>query len=212
MNYIAYLRVSTTKQDYGLEAQQDMINKWLKGKGELIATFQEKISGKINKRPELERAIALCKKEDATLLIAKLDRLSRDVAFLFELKNSGIQIACCELPELNTLTLGIFATMAQHEREIISARTKAGLEVARSKGKQIGRKKGDLIKPPIQAREARRSLAIDRNKSAIQAAKHFKEKGLNNSEIAREMNSLGFTAPKGGSLESGQIRRLLAFD
>lgn len=211
MNYIAYLRVSTTKQDYGLEAQQDMINKWLKGKGELIATFQEKISGKINKRPELEKAIDLCKKEDATLLIAKLDRLSRDVAFLFELNNSGVKIACCDLPELNTLTLGIFATMAQHERELISLRTKAGLEIARLKGKRIGRKKGESIKPSKQAKEVKRSMAIERNKKAIQAAKHFKEKGLNNSEIAREMNSLGFTAPKGGSLESCQIKRLLAF-
>lgn len=211
--YIAYLRVSTNKQDYGLDSQLEMINKWLKGKGELIATFQEKMSGKINKRPELEKAIETCKRENATLLIAKLDRLSRDVAFLFFLKNSGVNIACCDLPELNTLTLGIFATMAQHEREIISARTKAGLDIAKKKGKLIGRQKGQYRKHPIEEiKKAKRELALDRNKAAIKAAKHFKEKGLNNNRIGDELNSLGFTAPRGGKLTSKQVFRLLELD
>lgn len=212
MKYIAYLRVSTTKQEYGLDSQLELINKWLTGKGELIATFQEKMSGKINKRPELEKAIEACKKESATLLIAKLDRLSRDVAFLFFLKNSGVNIACCDLPELNTLTLGIFATMAQHERELISSRTKAGLQVARSKGKIIGRQKGQYRKYPMQEiKEGKRILALERNKAAIRAAKHFMEKGLNNSDIAKELNSLGFKASRGGELTSKQASRLLKF-
>lgn len=212
MKYIAYLRVSTTKQDYGLHSQLDMINKWLKDRGDLVATFQEKISGKISKRPELEKAIDLCKKEKATLLIAKLDRLSRDVAFLFDLKKSGVSIACCDLPELNTLTLGIFATMAQHEREIISARTKAGLEVARKKGKKIGRQKGEYRRHPTkEIRESKKQIALERNKNTIKAIQHFKDKGLNNSEIARELNSLGFSAPRGGKLESKQVKRLSAY-
>lgn len=210
--FVAYLRVSTTKQDYGLDSQLEMISRWARSKGEIIETFQERISGKINKRPELEKAIELCKKEGATLVIAKLDRLSRDVAFLFELKNSGVNIACCELPELNTLTLGIFATMAQHEREIISARTKAGLEIARKKGKKIGGYKNSPTEEHKEIiRNNKRNIAIERNKAAIQAAKHFKEKGLNNARIAVELNSLGFTAARGGKLSSKQIDRFLKY-
>ena len=127
--YIAYMRTSTSKQEYGLDSQLDIVNKWVIGKGEVISYHQEQVSGKVDNRPMLQKAIDECKKEGATLLITKLDRLSRNVAFLFQLKDSGVDIACCDLPDLNTLTLGIFATMAQHERELISRRTKEGLAV-----------------------------------------------------------------------------------
>ena len=140
--FIGYIRVSTDKQNHGLDAQLNNINNFIKNKGELLAYYQDKASGKLDIRLGLNDALEHCKKEGATLLIAKLDRLSRNVVFLFQIKNSGVDIACCDLPELNTLTLGIFATMAQHERELISKRTKEGMEAAKKKGKKIGRKKG----------------------------------------------------------------------
>ena len=211
--YVSYLRVSTTKQNYGLDSQLDIVNKWVAGRGEVISYFQEQVSGKIDNRPMLQKAIDECKKEGATLLITKLDRLSRNVAFLFQLKDSGIDIACCDLPDLNTLTLGIFATMAQHERELISKRTKEGLAVAKAKGKKIGRKKGYIRNKDItgKIKEALKAKVLMINKKAIKAARHFQEKGFNNSKIAKELNSLGFTASKGGLFQSIQVKRLLVY-
>jgi DNA invertase Pin-like site-specific DNA recombinase len=209
--FIGYIRVSTDKQNHGLYAQLNNINNFIKNKGELLAYYQDKASGKLDIRLGLNDALEHCKKEGATLLIAKLDRLSKNVVFLFQIKNSGVDIACCDLPELNTLTLGIFATMAQHERELISKRTKEGMEAAKKKGKKIGRKKGYIrhqsITEKINAAKKIKSLTI--NQKAAKAALHFKNKGLSNYAIANELNQLGFVASRGGQLESTQIRRIL---
>lgn len=211
--YIAYYRVSTNKQNYGLEAQQEVVNKWIINKGELINSYQEKISGKINLRPELEKAIEQCKKEDATLLIAKLDRLSRNVSFLFDLRDSGIKIACCDLPELNTLNLGIFATMAQHERELISKRTKEGLAVAKAKGKKLGGFRGSL--KGIEAMKEVRTLKAqenDNNKKALKSISYFyfKEGIKNLSEIARKLNGQGIKTARGKNFQAVQVQILLS--
>jgi DNA invertase Pin-like site-specific DNA recombinase len=209
--FVAYTRVSTLKQNHGLDSQLDIINNWVKKRvGRIIHISKEKVSGKINERPALTEAIEICKKENATLLIAKLDRLSRNVAFLFKIKDSGIKIACCDLPELNTLTLGIFATMAQHERELISRRTKEGLKVAKSKGKIIGRKKGYIRSHGITEKInfAKKQKAISRNLKTYKAILHFQSKNLNSNQIAKELNSLGFTAPKGGRLQANQVDRI----
>ena len=210
-NYISYTRVSTQKQNHGLDSQFEIINNWVKNKGTIINHFEEKISGKIDSRPELEKAIEFCKKENAILLIAKLDRLSRNVSFLFQIKDSGVEIACCDLPELNTLTLGIFATMAQHERELISKRTKEGLKIAKSKGKKIGRQKGYIRNEDItnKIKAVQFQKAKIRNEKTYKAILHFKNKGLNNYQISKELNLLGFTAAKGGKIESTQIKRIL---
>ena len=209
--FIGYIRVSTNKQNYGLDAQLNLINNYVKNQGILIAHYEDKISGKVNERSGLESALGHCKKEGATLLIAKLDRLSRNVVFLFQIKNSGVDIACCDLPELNTLTLGIFATMAQHERELISKRTKEGLAAAKTKGKKIGRSKGykrdSSISDKIKIAKKSKSLAV--NQKTLNAIKHFKNKGICNYQIAKELNQLGFTASKGGKLQSVQVGRML---
>jgi DNA invertase Pin-like site-specific DNA recombinase len=209
--FIGYIRVSTEKQNHGLDAQLNSINNFIKNKGELLAYYQDKASGKLDIRSGLNDALEHCKKEGATLLIAKLDRLSRNVVFLFQIKNSGVDIACCDLPELNTLTLGIFATMAQHERELISKRTKEGMAAAKKKGKKIGRKKGYIrnhsITEKINTAKKIKSLTI--NQKAAKAALHFKNKGLSNYAIANELNQLGFVASRGGQLESTQVRRIL---
>ena len=124
-NYIAYVRTSTGRQVLGLEEQQTRINQFIKSTGDnLIEVVVEQESGKNNNRVKLEYATNLCIKHGYTLLFTKLDRLSREVEFLFTLRNKGVKLRCIDLPELNTLTLGIFGSVAQWERELISNRTK----------------------------------------------------------------------------------------
>src|SRR4030095_6309592 len=106
-----------------------------------IASFTEKESGKINSRPQLLTAIDYAKEHSATLLIAKLDRLSRNASFIMTLRDTGVNFVCCDMPEANTLTIGIMAVMAQDERERISRRTKDALAVLKKRGVKLGNPK-----------------------------------------------------------------------
>lgn len=138
MKYIAYFRVSTDKQGQsglGLEAQQAAIAAYAT---DVLATYVEIESGKVDTRPQLLAALAHCEQSGATLLIAKLDRLSRDAAFLFTLRKSGVQILAADMPSAGMLEFGIRAIFAQHEREQISARTKAALQAAKARGQTLG--------------------------------------------------------------------------
>lgn len=135
MKYVAYYRVSTQKQGksgLGLDAQRKAVADFVRS-GELAAEFQEVESGKKDKRPMLLKAIETAKQSGATLLIAKLDRLSRKASFILALKESGVPFICCDMPEANTLTIGIMAIMAEHEREMTSARTKAAAQVRKER-------------------------------------------------------------------------------
>lgn len=139
MKFVAYYRVSTKRQNLGLDAQRNTVLNYINSVGgKLINTYEEKESGKCNSRIELTKAINYCKVNNATLVIAKLDRLSRSVSFIFALKDANIKFYCCDIPELNTLTLGIFATIAESERETISCRTKAALQAKKDKGFKLG--------------------------------------------------------------------------
>ena len=208
--FIAYYRVSTNKQEHGIDGQKNTVAKWIVGKGEVINYFQENVSGKINDRAELLKAVESCKKENATLLIAKLDRLSRNVSFLFDLKDSGIDIACCDLPELNTLTLGIFATMAQHERELIGKRVKEGLEVAKSKGRVGGAKKGfDTSRAVIRSLESRKIKTVIRNKNSVAMAKTLRGLGMSIENIRNKMMEAGFKSSRGLQVSIKGVQRWL---
>ncbi len=140
-NYIAYCRVSTDRQGIGLDAQQSIINAYVAQEGgTVMECICEKESGKetIN-RPGLQRAIALAKDNAATLIVAKLDRLSRDIADIFALrKTRGLTIDVCDMDANDTLILGIFATLAQKERELISRRTREALAALKAKGVKLG--------------------------------------------------------------------------
>lgn len=96
-------------------------------------------SGKKNNRPQLLAAIEYARKVKATLIIAKLDRLSRNASFIFTLRDSGVDFVCADMPDANTLTIGIFAVLAQHERELISSRTKAALQMKKKQGVKLGK-------------------------------------------------------------------------
>ena len=138
-NYIAYVRTSTGRQVLGLEEQQSRINQFINTtRDNLIEVVVEQESGKNNNRVKLEYATNLCIKHGHTLLFTKLDRLSREVEFLFTLRNKGVKLRCIDLPELNTLTLGIFGSVAQWERELISSRTKNGLAALKDRGVKLG--------------------------------------------------------------------------
>jgi DNA invertase Pin-like site-specific DNA recombinase len=141
-SFVSYLRVSTQKQGQsglGLEAQRKAVDDYLNGGDwNVIEEVVEIESGKNNKRPKLLEAIELCKSTGATLVVAKIDRLTRDAAFLLNLKAAGIDFVAADMPEANRMTIGIMALVAEQEREAISRRTKDALAAAKAKGIQLG--------------------------------------------------------------------------
>jgi len=143
VKFVSYCRVSTAKQGasgLGLEAQHETVRQYLAGSGgELIKEFVEVESGKNNDRPELAKALKRCQLTGATLLVAKLDRLSRDIHFITSLEKAGIEFTVCDFPTANKFTIHIFAALAQYERELISQRTKAALGAKKARGAVLGK-------------------------------------------------------------------------
>lgn len=210
--YVAYYRVSTKGQGQsglGLDAQREAVRRRLGGDGELCAEYTEVESGKKNNRPELAKAIEEAKRRCATLVIAKLDRLSRSAAFIFALRDSGVAILCCDLPELNTLTLGIFATLAQYERELISERTSAALQAKKRQGAKLG-------KPENLSQEARETGAAKRHEEFVSRygkirslIKEYRRKGFSTRKIATRLSDLGFRTAQGRPLTCVHVHRIL---
>jgi DNA invertase Pin-like site-specific DNA recombinase len=144
--FVTYFRVSTQRQGrsgLGLDAQRETVNGYLNGgKWTIIDEFIEIESGKrSDNRPKLAEALSLCRIHDATLLVAKLDRLARNVAFISTLMESGVKFVACDLPKANDLTVHIMAAMAEYEAEVIGKRTKEALAAAKAKGTKLGGKR-----------------------------------------------------------------------
>ena len=148
--FVAYYRVSTDKQGVrglGMEAQASCVEAFVASHdGKILASFKEVESGKRNDRPELDKALARSRALGATLLIAKLDRLSRDALFLLTLQKANVDFVCCNMPDANNFTVGIMALMAQHEREAISTRTRDALAVVKQLVAIHGQKKHPEVK------------------------------------------------------------------
>lgn len=145
MQYVAYYRVSTQQQGrsgLGLDAQRTDITRFVRD-GILIAEYTDIESGKKDDRPNLLLAIDKCLELDATLVIAKLDRLSRDVEFIARLMKTKVKFVCCDMPDATPLTIHIFASIAMQEREMISARTKSALAEAKKRGTKLGNPQAD---------------------------------------------------------------------
>ena len=140
--FVSYLRVSTASQGksgLGLEAQREAVTQYLNGGDwDLIEEIIEVESGRKNQRPALQKAIRLCNAIDATLVVAKFDRLSRDAHFLLGLKKSGVRFVAADNPDANELTVGILAIVAENEARAISHRTKVALEAAKARGQVLG--------------------------------------------------------------------------
>lgn len=140
--FATYLRVSTQKQGaqgLGIEAQRKMCADFIENsKGKHVQEFMDVESGSHRDRKGLWQAIDYCKKNDCGLVIAKLDRLARDVEFTFKVINTGIEIHFTDMPQVNTMILGVFASVAQYERELVSSRTKAALNAKKARGEKLG--------------------------------------------------------------------------
>jgi DNA invertase Pin-like site-specific DNA recombinase len=212
--YIGYCRTSTGTQVLGLEEQKSRIHQFIESSNhELAEIIVEQESGKNNDRKGLEIAINKCLKNNYTLLFTKLDRLSREVEFLFMLRNKGVKLRCIELPDLNTLTLGIFGSVAQWERELISSRTKRGLNELKKKGVKLG--------SPQNLTHSARMKGLDsikRNKEECESWKmaktfieHFQMKNgfINLTEISKQLNQNGYRTRRGCLYSPGIVKRLV---
>ena len=211
--YVGYIRTSTGRQVLGLEEQKSRINQFIEStSGELVEIISEQETGKNNNREKLNIALNLCVKNGYTLLFTKLDRLSREVEFLFTLRNKGIKLRCIDLPELNTLTLGIFGSVAQWEREIISSRTKRGLQEL-AKTKKLGTPANLTKEAKIKGAEAIKRNRIENEnwKLARTFIEHFQmKKGYTSlTEISRELNLNGYRTRRGCSFSPEIVKRLI---
>jgi DNA invertase Pin-like site-specific DNA recombinase len=226
MDCIAYYRVSTQRQGesgLGLGAQKEAVQRYIAGdkRRRLVASFEEIESGKKNKRPEIHKALAMCKTRNARLVIAKLDRLARNVFFIAQLMETKVDFAACDLPEANPLTIHIMAAMAEHEAKAISKRTKEALARSKKdlggerilKKKNLWGKKGEVWNPSkvaYLAVAARQANVRDRDEPIKILAKAKKHDGLTLIEIGAELERFGHLPPRGGKWHPASVKRLLA--
>ena len=212
---ISYYRVSTQKQGnsgLGIEAQRATVTDYAQRAGALVvAEFIEVESGKRNNRPQLAEAIAEAKRTGATLVIAKLDRLARNAGFVFALRDAGVKFIACDIPEANTLTVGIFAVMAQHEAELISTRTRAALQAKKARGAKLGKPENLTAEARAKGREAHsRNAANNQNtKTARGYALLLRGNGASLRQMAATLNAEGFKTPRGGKFSAVQVARIL---
>src|SRR5829696_5673484 len=218
--FVSYLRVSTQQQGrsgLGLEAQRKAVEDYLDGgKWKLLAEFVEIESGKRDDRPKLTAALAYCKLTGATLVIAKLDRLSRDAAFLLglqkELQKTGLRFIAADMPEANELTIGIMAVVAQAERKMISDRTKAALAAAKARGKRLGTpanlRNHDLGRALGRATKTEKARArADDLAPTIAELRASGATSLN--AIAAGLNERGIPTAREGRWSAVQVKRVL---
>lgn len=214
IQYVAYFRVSTQRQGasgLGLSAQRTSISSYIYNRGEIIAEFTDIESGKRNNRPELLKAIAHCKEKKGVLLIAKLDRLTRNIAFIFTLRDSGVEFVCADMPEANTLTIGVMATMAQHEREVIGERTRKALAEKKRAGYILG-KPENLTPIAIQkglAIRQQNAREHENNRRAAAFIRSLRGAGESWSGIAVVLNEHGFRTRRGKQFQAVQVQRLI---
>jgi DNA invertase Pin-like site-specific DNA recombinase len=221
-SFVAYYRVSTAKQGssgLGLEAQQTAVRDYLNGGDwKLVAEVVEVESGKNSNRPKLKEAERLCRLHGATLIIAKLDRLSRDAHFLLgmqkDLQGSGLRFVAADMPEANELTIGIMAVVAQAERKMISARTKAALAAAKARGKKLGGNRGVVLTEAVQkaGRAVRTASANTWAKEVVgPSITELQTQGVTSlGGIAKALNERGIPSARGGQWSSVQVSRVLA--
>lgn len=216
--FIAYYRVSTQKQGrsgLGLEAQKNSVANYLNGgRWQLLAEFTEIESGKRNDRPKLLEALALCRIHNATLVIAKLDRLARNVAFISNLMESHVDFVAVDLPQANRLTIHILAAVAEAEAEAISTRTKLALAAAKRRGVKLGGDRGNIagespkgVRASAKVRIANAQRRANDLMPVIQAIQAEGKTSLQ--AIADALNAKGILTPRGAQFMPTSVMRLL---
>lgn len=225
-HFIAYFRVSTAKQGrsgLGLEAQKESVDRYLHGLGNgarLLADYQEVETGKRDDRVALHQALDHCRLTGATLIIAKLDRLSRDAAFLLTLQKGDVPFLAADMPEMNQLTVGIMAVVAQAEREAISRRTKEALTAAKARGVRLGNPNGaralreGLARAggpnPKRAADAAHAAALERSERLRPVIDGLRAEGIATVRgITEQLNARGYKTPRGAQWHSTSVHRLL---
>ena len=205
--HIAYYRVSTQQQGssgLGLEAQREAVSRYLDGgHWELAAEYQEIESGKRNDRPELKKALEHCKKIGATLIIAKLDRLARNVAFIATLMESKAAFVACDNPHANKLMLHMLAAFAEHERDMISARTKAALAAAKARGTRLGSYAKDVLS------HRNREAAIRRAAEIAPVIHEMRGRQMSVRQIVAALNERGIPTARGRRWHIQTVANLL---
>jgi len=217
---VAYYRVSTEGQGrsgLGLEAQRLAVEGLCSQRGwEILANFTEVESGRRNDRPELCAALKRAKVTGARLVIAKLDRLSRNVAFLAALQESGARFTAADMPEADEFTVHILAAVAQRERKLISERTKAALAAAKARGIKLGNPNGArsirlAAKGTTAAVNAVRRNAEARVSEYAEVVDDVRNAGIRSLQgLARELNARGIITPRGGKWHASSVRNLVA--
>jgi len=211
--YVAYYRVSLQKQGldgYGIAGQKTAVQSYLASldNAKLIASFEEVESGANNDRPQLAAAIHLAKARKATLIISKLDRISRNASFLMQLQDSGVEFVATDMPSADRFTVSILACVAQRERELISQRTKAGLAVAKARGVVLGNPN------VLEARQTAQKAIQTRKRlfaaSAFKFIAEIQSTGIQSlSRIADCLNKRGEKTPRGGRWTPTAVKRVL---
>lgn len=223
LKYVLYFRVSTRKQGdsgLGLDAQRTMVDRFLPAGAQVVAEFTEIETGKNARRPKLAEALALCRESGAILVVAKLDRLARNVAFTASLMDSGVEFVACDCPYASRLTLHVLAAVAEDEAIRISSRTKQALAELKKNGVLLGGA-NPIIAEKIKGRTGwafmspeKRALR-DKQKTqdtygaVLPLIRVLTERGDGPTKIAECLNAQGFTTSKGKQFRSVTVQRIL---
>ena len=212
--FITYYRVSTQRQGLsalGLEAQRNSVLSFLNNRT-ILAEYTDIETGKNDNRPELLKAIELAKQTNSTLLIAKLDRLSRNLTFVSTLMDTKVRFICCDMPDANELTIHIFAALAQWERVRIAERTRTALQALKARGKKLGKPENftDEVRKMGPVRLKQIANENPNNQKAKKVINLLNRNGRNLREIAIELNEAGFRTSRGNQFGPEQVRRLIS--
>jgi len=215
IKFVSYIRVSTQQQGrsgLGLEAQQAAVAAFIAGRGgDQVSEFVEVETGKgadaLARRPKLRAAIDACRAAGAVLVIAKLDRLARNVHFISGLIESRVDFVAADMPEANKVMLQMHAVMSEWERDQISARTKAALAAAKARGVRLGEAGPANLRPNVEQRQQEAAAFAGRLQGVVSG---FQAQGLSQRAMVKELNNLGIGTPRGGKWSLLQLQRVVA--
>lgn len=218
MKIVTYYRVSTKEQGrsgLGLEAQRETVARYLDTLSavNVVAEFTDVMSGGKNDRPELRKALKRCRLTGASLIVAKLDRLSRDVEFIAQLQKSGVVFTCANMPQACNLTISLLAALAEHEREMISTRTRDALQAAKRRGVVLGNPRlADVANvDTTKARRVHVANAAERNSELGGIIADIEDEAgepLSLQQIADELNDAGYTTTRGNAFTKTAVMRI----